>query len=99
MESLTWGDWSEEPDAFGTAATETGRPTFGADHFAQVTARLGLQALVRSHQPTAPTYMFDGRCLTLFTSHAYGSRRRQVAVLHPDRPLRTARDLELVDLG
>ncbi len=97
--AIVWGDWSDASDAEAETALVTSRPAFGADHFAHVTERLELRAVVRSHQPTAPTHMYDGRCLTVFTSHAYGGRRRQVATLHPDRPLRTARDLELVDLG
>ena len=58
--------------------------------------RLGLKVLVRSHQPHAPQYLFDGRCLTIFTSSAYGGGEHTVAILRPDTPLRDARDLELI---
>jgi hypothetical protein len=61
-------------------------------------AQLGARVLVRSHQPFAPTYLFDDRCLTLFTSSAYGDGRRRVAVLHPERDVRTARDLDLIEI-
>ena len=94
--AITWGDWAASRGgglpAFG------GRPAFDRDAFDRRTARLGARVLVRSHQPFAPTYLFDDRCLTLFTSSAYGDGRRRVAVLHPERIVRTARDLDLIEI-
>ena len=93
---ITWGDWV---DALGYAVGEWfGRPSFGRDFFEEISERLGLKALVRSHQPNAPTYLFDYRCLTIFTSSAYGGGDRRVAVLPPGRKVTDARDLELVDI-
>ncbi|MBC7170713.1 serine/threonine protein phosphatase [Candidatus Bipolaricaulota bacterium] len=95
--AITWGDWVDAPGyAFG--AGETGRPAFGRDYFAEVTARLGIAVLVRSHQPGAPTYLYGDRCLTLFTSRAYGGTVRRVAVLRPGTAIGSARDLELVEV-
>jgi len=91
---ITWGDWADVPGY--SAGDYFGRPTFGRDFFEEVMDRLGLKALVRSHQPHAPTYLYDGRCLTIFTSSAYGGTERTVAVLEPGRPLRDARDLKIV---
>jgi len=93
---ITWGDWADVPGAVVDPGIH-GRPTFGRDYFREVTARLKLKVVVRSHQPHAPTYLFDDRCLTLFTSNAYGTTRH-VALLHPERPPRTARDLTLIEL-
>ena len=90
---IVWGDWDDVPGYW--AGDYFGRPTFGRDFFSEVMERLGLKALVRSHQPHAPTYLFDDRCLTIFTSSAYGGTERTVAVLRPETPLRDARDLEL----
>lgn len=94
---ITWGDWADVPGyAFGSGVS--GRPTFGASYFAEVASRLEVRILIRSHQPSAPTFLFEDRCLTLFTSRAYGAAPRQVAVLRPGCGLRSARDLELVEV-
>ncbi len=93
---MTWGDWADVP-GFIVDPGMHGRPVFGRDYFHEVAGRLDVKVLVRSHQPHAPLYMFGDRCLTLFTSRAYGTVR-QVALLYPDRPLKSGRDLELVEL-
>jgi len=94
---ITWGDWADVPGyAFGSGVS--GRPTFGASYFVEVASRLGIRILIRAHQPSAPTFLFEDRCLTLFTSRAYGTTPRQVAVLRPGISLRSARDLELVEI-
>ena len=95
--AITWGDWVDAPGyAFGSGTS--GRPAFGADYFVEVASRLGVQVLVRSHQPAVPTSLYGDRCLTLFTSHAYGDSTRRVAVLRPGRAIRSARDLDLVEI-
>jgi len=94
---ITWGDWADRPGQVVDPGA-FGRPTFGRDAFETIAARLALKALVRSHQPFAPTYLFGDCCLTIFTSNAYGGTKRQVATLRPGKPLRSARDLELVGL-
>ncbi len=91
---ITWGDWADVP-GYALGSGVSGRPTFGASYFAEVASRLGIRNLIRAHQPSAPTFLFEDRCLTLFTSRAYGATR-QVAVLRPGTSLRSARDLELV---
>jgi len=94
---VTWGDWADAP-GYVLDPGSFGRPTFGRDYFQEISSRLGLRALVRSHQPLVPAYLFADRCLTLFTSRVYGGSERRVAVLRPDRPVRSARDLELVSV-
>lgn len=94
---VTWGDWADASGYVLDPGT-TGRPTFGRDYFQEIAGRLGLRALVRSHQPFTPTFLFADRCLTLFTSKAYGGSERRVAILRPEKSIRTARDLELVSL-
>lgn len=94
---ITWGDWVDIPGHVVDPGT-LGRPTFGRDVFETIASRIGLKALVRSHQPFAPTYLFEGRCLTIFTSNAYGSSERRVAILRPGKALFSACDLELVTL-
>ncbi len=91
---MTWGDWVAGP-GYCLDPGVFGRPVYGADYFFEVMERLWLRALVRAHQPDAPLFLFGGRCLTLFTSHAYGAGPRRVAHLPPRKPLRSALDLEL----
>ncbi len=93
---ITWGDWLDVPGY--SAGDWFGRPAFGRDFFEEMSERLGIKVLVRSHQPNAPTYLYDYRCLTIFTSSAYGGGVRRVAVLRPGRGIRDARDLELVEI-
>ncbi|SQD93213.1 putative Serine/threonine phosphatase type 1, Protein-serine/threonine phosphatase [Candidatus Bipolaricaulis anaerobius] len=95
--ALAWGDWEDRPGP-ALKALPSGRPAFGGDHFRRVADRLGIRALVRSHQPSAPLYLYGDRCLTLFTSRAYGGTVRRVAVLRPGQTVATARDLELVEI-
>jgi len=93
--ALTWGDWAEKDRKSMPSGS---RPAFGPSAFEKRSAQLGIDVLIRSHQPAAPLYLFDDRCLTLFTSIAYGNGTRQVVRLLPDQQIETARDLELIDL-
>lgn len=94
---ITWGDWMDAP---GTVLDPgaLGRPVYGRDAFETILNRLGFKALVRSHQPHAPTHLYEDRCLTIFTSKAYGGTHRHVALLRSEKAIRTARDLKLVEI-
>jgi len=92
--AVTWGDWVDD-DRKSIALGS--RPTFGPSAFGRRSSQLGIKVLIRSHQPTAPPYLFDDRCLTLFTSTAYGGTRR-VARLMPGQRIETARDLQLIEI-
>ncbi len=91
---ITWGDWVDAP-GYVVDPGAFGRPAFGRDYFEEMLERLNLKVLVRSHQPFAPLYLFEDRCLTIFTSLAYGGAERVVALLKPGKKVRSARDLEL----
>ncbi|MCK4570554.1 serine/threonine protein phosphatase [Candidatus Bipolaricaulota bacterium] len=93
--ALTWGDWVDE-DRKSIALGN--RPAFGPTAFEKRSSQLGIKIHIRSHQPTAPLYLFNDRCLTLFTTVAYGGGKRQVARLMPGRQIDTARDLELIEI-
>jgi len=95
--AITWGDWEGSPGG-GLPSAGWRRPSFGSVEFSRRMEQLNARILVRSHQPFAPTFLFDDRCLTLFTSCAYGDGVRRVAVLRPDRYAGTARGLDLIDL-
>lgn len=95
--AITWGDW-ESSQGGGTPTAGSGRPSFGRIEFERRLEQLDARILVRSHQPFAPTFLFDDRCLTLFTSCAYGDGLRRVAVLRQNRRIATSRDLELIEI-
>ncbi|HID10747.1 MAG TPA: serine/threonine protein phosphatase [Candidatus Latescibacteria bacterium] len=93
---ITWGDWADSPgDSLGGM---WGRPQFGQGYFERLMRRFGKNLLIRSHQPDAPQEMFEGRCLTIFTSSAYGGLRaaRTVAVVPLGWEVHSAADVELV---
>ncbi len=68
---ITWGDWQDRIGGFLGIDPYTGRPKFGRGWFEEIMSRLGKSVLIRSHQPDAPPVMYDGRCLTIFTSSVY----------------------------
>ena len=72
---VTWGDWQEVDGDYLQIDGYTGRPQFGREYFDRLMKRFGKSVLIRSHQPGAPSVMYDNRCLTIFTSHAYVSAR------------------------
>ena len=89
---ITWGDWQEGRGEFLGDDPFSGRPQFGEDYFNRIMARLEKRLLIRSHQPTAPQAMFGGRCLTIFTSHAYVSLRT-VAIVDLETEVTTVDDV------
>jgi len=60
-------------------------------------ARLGKNVLIRSHQPDAPPTMYGKRCLTIFTSSAYGYHvsERTIALTDLRKPVKTVDDIEI----
>lgn len=95
---ITWGDWGDSSREMLSGLW--GRPKFGRDHFERLMSRFGRNLLIRSHQPDAPEKLFDGRCLTIFTSSAYLGLRAQrtVAIVPLGREVRSAADVELVTI-
>jgi hypothetical protein len=92
---ITWGDWGDFP---GDSLEELwGRPKYGRGYFERLMGRLGRDLLIRSHQPDAPEDLFNGRCLTIFTSSAYLGLRAQrtVAIVSLGQEVRLAADVEL----
>lgn len=94
---MTWGDWVDGP-GYQVDPGFWGRPVYGRDYFFEVMERLGLRVLVRAHQPDAPLLLFGGRCVTLFTTHAYGPGPRRVALLPPGISPRSGKDLLIREL-
>lgn len=97
---LTWGDWQEtEGDILGDDPS-TGRPQFGRGWFESIMGRLGLDVLIRSHQPDTRDPIYDGRCITIFTSSAYGYwlSRRRVAVVDLTKQVKSVADVLFEDV-
>ncbi|MDI6602637.1 MAG: metallophosphoesterase family protein [Patescibacteria group bacterium] len=93
-QQITWGDFSEEKGEYLGIDPFTGRPQFGKDYFFKLMERFNKKILIRSHQPTSPLFMFDNRCLTIFTSSAY-TRERTIAIADFKKEIKTAKDLEI----
>jgi len=94
---VTWGDFVEEPGKFLGFNPMTGRPQFGRDWFSNLMKRFNKKVLIRSHQPTAPLYMFNNRCLTIFTSSAY-KKERIIALYDLTKEIKDAKDIEIKNL-
>ena len=94
---ITWGDWQEREGKFLGIDPYTGRPQFGRGWFEEIMSRLGKNVLIRSHQPDAPPTMYGGRCLTIFTSLAYGhyGSRPAVALVDLEREVKSVDDIKI----
>ncbi|MEW6377632.1 MAG: metallophosphoesterase family protein [Thermodesulfobacteriota bacterium] len=89
---IVWGDFVEnEVDILGDL---WGRPQFGRPYFERMMERYQKKILVRSHQPHAPITMFNKRCITIFTSHAYLTSRT-IAIVDLEKEIRSAEDMFL----
>lgn len=93
-QQITWGDFSDESGESLGIDPFTGRPKFGRDYFLKIMERFNKKVLIRSHQPNCPQFMFNDRCLTIFSSCAY-ERERTIAIADFKKPIKTAKDLEI----
>ena len=94
---IVWGDFVDEPGEDLGIDIFTGRPQFGRDYFFKLMERFDKKVLIRSHQPDAPQFMFDDKCLTIFTSSAY-ARERIIAIADLEKPIETAKDLKIIKI-
>ncbi len=94
---ITWGDWQDTEGEFLGIDPYTGRPQFGRGWFEEIMSRLGKNVLIRSHQPDAPPAMYGKRCLTIFTSSAYGHyvSERTIALVDLKKVVRSVDDIEI----
>jgi len=91
---ICWGDFYDMAGENLGIDIFTGRPRFGRDYFFKLMKRFKKKVLIRSHQPDSPSFMFDDKCLTIFTSSAC-SRERTIAVFDFEKEIKTARDLAI----
>lgn len=94
---IVWGDFVEIEGEYQGINPLTGRPQFGMDWFFKLMKRFKKEILIRSHDPYAPQFMFDNKCLTIFTSSIY-ERKRTVAILDFKPEIKTAKDLEIITI-
>lgn len=94
---ICWGDFYEKPGYYLGIDSSTFRPQFGRDYFFYLMERFQKKILIRSHQPDAPQFMFNDRCLTIFSSHAY-KRKREIAIADFSKEIKTAKDLKIVEI-
>jgi len=92
---ICWGDFIDESGEDLGVDPFTGRPQFGRDYFLKLTERFNKKVLIRSHDPQDPLFVFNDRCLTIFTSSAY-PRERTIAILDFEKKIKTAKDLEIM---
>ncbi len=94
--TATWGDFVDfDGDAFGKNGI--GRPQFGKLYFERVMKALKMNVLIRAHQPDAPERLYDDKCITIFTSNAYGTERK-VAIAPLDKKIITPEDIKIKSL-
>jgi predicted phosphodiesterase len=87
---IVWGDFVEgDGDVLGDL---WGRPRFGGAYFDRLMERFREKILVRSHQPQAPSLMFQKRCITIFTSQAY-LPIRTIVIADLEKEIRDAGDV------
>lgn len=91
---VTWGDWQEVDGDYLQIDRYTGRPQFGKRYFDRLMKQFGKNVLIRSHQPGAPRVMYDNRCLTIFTSHAYVTART-IAIADSADDIQTVDELRI----
>ena len=91
-ERMLWGDFGESK--VDRMEDWGGRPQFGRNYFEEVMGRYQKKILIRSHQPHAPSVMFNKKCITIFTSFAYVPHRT-VAMADLEREIRNADDIVL----
>ncbi len=94
-QQICWGDFLDKDGEF--FGDYYGRLRFGRDWFLKLMNRFNARVLIRAHQPDCPEIMFNNRCLTIFTSSAYG-RKRTIAILDTHKEIKSVNDLEIVEI-
>jgi hypothetical protein len=89
---IVWGDFVEQPGE--VLGERGGRLQLGEQYFSRLMQRYRKRLLIRSHQPDSPREMFERRCITLFTSHAYVPTRT-VVLVDLEKEIRTAADVTI----
>jgi protein phosphatase len=90
--NTVWGDFFER-GFYEKLGRE--RPYFLAEDFKRIMGRLNKKVLIRGHDPHAPESLFDGKCVTIFSSKAY-ERDRTIAIANfNNRKIQSIDDLAI----
>ncbi|MCX8190205.1 MAG: serine/threonine protein phosphatase [Candidatus Diapherotrites archaeon] len=92
--AITWGDFEFDEELKGIHLC-SGRPKYSKEHFDKVMLSCKMNLLIRAHQPNAPLFGYNMRCITLFTSKYYPLPRR-VAVVDLNKEIKDARDVKIL---
>ncbi len=93
-QEITWGDFFDRKGEYLGIDRFSGRPQFGKEYFFKIMKRFDKDILIRSHQSDTRQFLFDDKCLTIFTSFAY-TRKRTIAIADLSKEIKSARDLEI----
>lgn len=93
---IVWGDFIEgEENSF---YSPDGRPKYGEKYFNQVMKKIGMNILIRSHQPRIKPVIFNGRCITIITSYSY-TLTRLIAIVDLEKNIiNNVNDIKLVEI-
>lgn len=94
---ICWGDLVEKKGEYLGVDPLSGRPKFGKDYFSKIIKRFQKKILIRSHDPSVPQFMFNDKCLTIFTCSGY-LKERTIAIFDFEKELKDAKDLEIKTL-
>lgn len=94
--AVTWGDFQGGPGHF--LGTFKGNSQFGKDYFEEMMRRLGKTVLIRGHQPGAPLFLFEDRCLTLITSSSHAPLPRRIAIADLSKPITKTTELIIEEI-
>ncbi len=94
--ALTWGDFVNSRNSYGEI-----RPGFTREYFDTLMKRFRKHVLIRSHDPFASISMYNGRCVTLFsTSSSIRKGRKTIAIADFNKTpkIRTIDDLVIREI-
>lgn len=93
---LVWGDFIESEE--NSFYSFDGRPKYGERYFNQVMKNIGMNILIRSHQPRIKPVIFNGRCITIITSYSY-TLTRLIAIIDLEKTvINSVKDIKLVEI-
>lgn len=94
---ICWGDFQDKESEYLGLDPFSGRPQFGKNYFLKVMKQFKKDILIRSHQPNSPLFMFDNRCLTIFSSRFYG-KTPKIAIYDFKKNIKTAKELKIIKI-
>ena len=88
---ICWGDFVEDSKIRDFSL----RPKFDKFYFFKMMERFQKKVLIRSHDLQAPLFMFENKCLTIFSSSVY-KKQRLIAIFNFKKEIKSAKDLKIL---